>query len=78
MSLIYLELAGGPSQFETYDPRPLTPVEYRGPFRPIATKVTGVHFCELMAEQASVMDKLAIIRSLIGNLLPANKSEPTR
>ena len=63
-SVIFLELAGGPTQFETYDPKSHAPTEYRGPFGAVSTNVTGVQFSELMVEQAKVMDKLAIIRSI--------------
>ena len=54
---------GGPSQFETYDPKPEAPVEYRGPYKPIQTKLAGVQFCELLPRQAELADKLTIIRS---------------
>lgn len=54
---------GGPSQFETYDPKPEAPVEYRGPYKPIQTKLAGVQFCELLPRQAQLADKLTIIRS---------------
>lgn len=63
-SVIFLELAGGPTQFETYDPKPLAPVEYRGEFGVTQTVQAGVQFCELMGQQATVMDKLAIVRSI--------------
>ncbi len=63
-AIIYLELAGGPTQHETYDPKPGAPQEYRGPFQPISTNVNGVQLSQLMVEQAKVMDKLAIIRSI--------------
>ena len=63
-SVIFVELAGGPSQFETYDPKPLAPAEYRGLFDAIPTNVPGVMFSELMPEQAKVMDKLSIVRSV--------------
>ncbi len=63
-SVIYIELAGGPTQLETYDPKPEAPAEFRGPAQAISTNVTGVHFSEFMAAQARVMDKLAIIRSI--------------
>ena len=63
-SVIFIELAGGPTQFETYDPKPNATAEIRGPLQAINTNVTGVQFCEMMAEQAKVMDKLAIIRSI--------------
>ncbi|MCZ6795509.1 MAG: DUF1501 domain-containing protein [Planctomycetota bacterium] len=63
-SVIYLELAGGPSQFETYDPKPDAPREVRGPFGVVPTRLPGVYFSELMAEQARVADKLAVVRSI--------------
>ncbi len=66
-SVIFIELDGGPSQFETYDPKPEAPLEYRGPFQTIATNVPGVFFSELMVEQARVMDKMAIVRSVAHN-----------
>ena len=66
-SVIFIELDGGPSHFETYDPKPEAPLEYRGPFQPIATNVPGVFFSELMVEQARVMDKMAVVRSVSHN-----------
>ncbi len=63
-AVIFVELAGGPSQFETYDPKPHAPVEYRGEFGVVATNIPGVMFSELMVQQAKVMDKLSIVRSV--------------
>lgn len=63
-AIIYVVLGGGASQFETYDPKPAAPAEYRGEFEAISTNVPGVQFCELMAQQARVMDKLTILRSI--------------
>lgn len=63
-SVIFVELAGGPTHFETYDPKPDAPAEYRGPLGTVATNVPGVRFSELMVEQAKIMDKLAVIRSV--------------
>jgi hypothetical protein len=63
-ALIYLELAGGPAQHETWDPKPLSPQEYRGPFAAVDTAIPGVQFCEVMAEQAKIADKLVVIRSI--------------
>jgi len=63
-SVIYIELTGGPTQFETYDPKPEAPSEYRGPFGTVRANLPGVHFSELMKEQAKVADKMAIIRSI--------------
>jgi hypothetical protein len=63
-SVIFVELAGGPTHIETYDPKPAAPAEYRGPLDTIATNVAGVHFSQLMAQQAQIMDKLAILRAV--------------
>ncbi len=63
-AVIFVELAGGPTQHETYDPKPDAPLEYRGPLQAIDTQLPGVYFSELMVEQARIADKLAIIRSI--------------
>jgi len=63
-SVIYLWLQGGPPQHETFDPKPEAPAEIRGPFKPIRTNVTGIHFCELLPRTARYADKMAVVRSL--------------
>ena len=63
-SVILFWMWGGPSQFETFDPKPDAPAEIRGPFRPISTSVPGLDLCELLPLQAKVADKIALIRSL--------------
>ena len=62
-AVILIWCDGGPSQFETYDPKPDAPEEYRGPWKAIKTKVSGVYFGELMPKQAEIADKLTVIRS---------------
>ncbi len=47
-AVIVLWLWGGPSHLDTFDPKPDAPLEYRGPFEPIATSVPGVRVCELL------------------------------
>jgi len=63
-SVILIWLDGGPSQLETYDPKPDAPAEYRGPFGVAKTRTPGVHFSALMPESAKRFDKLSVIRSL--------------
>ncbi|HEV3081437.1 MAG TPA: DUF1501 domain-containing protein [Gemmataceae bacterium] len=63
-NVIFLWLQGGPPQHETFDPKPDAPVDIRGPFKPIATNVPGIRYCELLPRTARHADKLAIIRSL--------------
>jgi hypothetical protein len=63
-SVVLLWLWGGPAQLDTFDPKPNAPIEYRGPFGTIPTRISGVRFCELFPKLASLTDKLAVIRSL--------------
>lgn len=63
-SVILFWMWGGPSHLETYDLKPLAPREYRGPFRPIASKVPGLDLCELFPRQAQLGDKISLIRSI--------------
>jgi hypothetical protein len=63
-SVILFWMWGGPSQFETYDPKPDAPAEIRGPFRPITTAVPGLDLCELFPLQARLADRIALVRSL--------------
>lgn len=63
-SCILVWLDGGPSHFETFDPKPEAPAEIRGEFQPIQTKIPGVMFSENMPRLAALSDKLAIVRSV--------------
>jgi hypothetical protein len=63
-SVIFLWLPGGPPHMETYDMKPDAPVEYRGDFKPIHTKVPGLDVCELLPLHAQAADKFTLIRSI--------------
>jgi hypothetical protein len=63
-SVIYIVLGGGPSHIDSWDLKPDAPDEYRGPFKPIATRLTGERICELMPMQAQIMDQLALLRGI--------------
>jgi len=63
-AVILLWLWGGPSQLDTFDPKPNATLDYRGPFGTIPTKISGVRFCELFPQLANLTDKLAVIRTL--------------
>jgi len=62
-AVIQIWLGGGPSQFETFDPKPEAPREIRGPFQPISTRLPGVTVCEKLPLTAQLLDRCAIIRS---------------
>jgi len=55
---------GGLSHLDSYDPKPDSGSEYRGPFDLIPTKVPGLQFTELMPRQAAIADKLVVLRSM--------------
>src|SRR5207302_909370 len=63
-SCILIWMDGGPSHYETFDPKPDAPAEYRGEFRPVATRVPDVFFAQHMQRLAGLADKLAVVRSI--------------
>jgi hypothetical protein len=65
--VIMIYLPGGPSHIDMYDMKPEAPSEYRGEFKAIDTNVPGIQICELFPRQARRMDKLAILRSVVGS-----------
>lgn len=63
-SVILFWLSGGPSHIDMWDPKPEAPQEIRSPFATLATKVPGTYFTEHLPLQASIADKLTVIRSV--------------
>lgn len=63
-SVILLWMRGGPSQHETWDPKPDAPVEFRGAFGAMNTNVAGIQICDRLPQCAKVQDRWSIIRSL--------------
>src|SRR6201996_246783 len=60
--VILLWLCGGPSQFETWDPKPGRVTS--GPFPAIPTSVPGVRFSSLMPRCASIAHQLNVVRCM--------------
>jgi len=63
-SCIFINLVGGPSHIDTFDPKPDTPKEVRGPFGLAKTKVTGLQLSDLFPKLAGLADKFSLIRSM--------------
>ena len=63
-SVIHIFLPGGMAAQESFDPKPLAPIEYRGPLGTVATKLPGEVFSELMAQTAQIADKITVVRSM--------------
>ncbi len=71
---IVLCLVGGPSQLETFDPKPDAPSEIRGPFQAIATSVPGTRLSEHLPRLASIAHRFALIRSVHHEAAPAHET----
>lgn len=65
-ALIQIFLPGGPPHQDMWDLKPDAPREIRGEFRPIDTNVSGIQICELFPRLARRMDRVAIVRSIVG------------
>jgi uncharacterized protein (DUF1501 family) len=73
-AVILLMMVGGPSQLDTFDPKPDAPLEVRGPFRAIQTAVPGVRVVEHLPGIARRMDRLTLIRSLHHHAAPIHET----
>ncbi|MCH2025095.1 MAG: DUF1501 domain-containing protein [Verrucomicrobiales bacterium] len=65
-SIIHIHLDGGPPQMDMIDPKPDSPVEYRGDIKSIPSEIPGIHLSELMPNLAKNAKKFAFLRSLVG------------
>jgi hypothetical protein len=63
-SIIHIFLPGGIAHQEFVDPKPLAPIEYRGPLGTVKTKLAGVVFSECMKKTADIADKITVCRSM--------------
>src|SRR5262245_3099316 len=63
-SCILVFYYGGPSHFETFDPKPQAPTQIRGEYGTISTAVPGIIVSEHEQRTARIMDKLALVRSV--------------
>jgi hypothetical protein len=63
-SVILIFNAGAPSHLDLWDPKPEAPTDIRGPFRPIASNVPGIHVSELLPRLAQRADRLAVVRTV--------------
>jgi hypothetical protein len=65
-AVINVFLGGGPPHQDMFDLKMDAPAEIRGEFSPIATKVPGLQICEVFPRLAGIMDRCAVIRSVVG------------
>ena len=63
-SVLMVYLQGGPSHLDLWDPKENVPDKIRSEFKPVPTKIPGVHFTEILPKLAQVNDKFTMIRSM--------------
>lgn len=65
-AIIMIYMPGGPPHQDMYEIKPDAPSEIRGEFQAIKTNVPGIHICEHLPRLAGIMDKLVLVRTLVG------------
>src|SRR3954447_13895555 len=63
-SVLFVFANGGPSQLETWDPKPDAPVEVRGAFGSIPTRVPGLRLCEHLPRLSRLAHRYTVVRSM--------------
>jgi hypothetical protein len=63
-AVINIFLPGGIAAQESFDPKLLVPIEYRGPLGAIKTKLDGIYFSEQLKHTAEIADKICVVRSM--------------
>ncbi|MBI3411315.1 MAG: DUF1501 domain-containing protein, partial [Planctomycetes bacterium] len=63
-SCIFIVQYGGASHIDSIDPKPDAVDGIRGPYRPIATRVPGLHFSEMLPRLAALADSYCVLHSL--------------
>jgi hypothetical protein len=62
-SVVFLNMMGGVTHHESFDPKPEAPQDVRGTLAAIATSLAGVHFAEACPNLSKIAHKLALVRS---------------
>jgi hypothetical protein len=63
-SVVFIFQSGGPSQHETFDPKPHAPAEIRGEYGVAQTRIPGEVFCEYLPRLAARSDRYSIVRTM--------------
>ena len=63
-SVVFIFQSGGPSQHETFDPKPEAPEMIRGDYGVTQTKLAGINFCEHLPKLSARADKFSIVRTM--------------
>ncbi|MCA9069163.1 MAG: DUF1501 domain-containing protein, partial [Planctomycetaceae bacterium] len=63
-SVLFVNLAGGPSHLDTLDMKPEGPQETRGEFQPIQSNMPGLMVCEHLPKFSKMVDRFTLIRGI--------------
>src|SRR5262249_23655263 len=63
-AVVFIFQSGGPSQHETFDPKPDAPEGIRGEYGTTQTRLVGVRFCEHLPRLAARADRFAVVRTM--------------
>jgi uncharacterized protein (DUF1501 family) len=63
-SVVFIFQSGGPSQHETFDPKPDAPAEIRGEYGTTATRVPGFRICEYLPQLAARAERYTVVRTM--------------
>src|SRR5580765_2882940 len=63
-SIINIYLPGGMAAQESFDPKLLAPIEYRGPLGTVKSKIDGIYFAEELKRTAEIADKICVVRAM--------------
>jgi hypothetical protein len=74
-SVVFIFQSGGPSQHETWDPKPHAPAEIRGEYGTTATAISGYHICEHLPKLAARTDRFSIVRTMHHPSAPQFRNE---
>lgn len=74
-SCIFIFQYGGPSHIDTFDLKPDAPLEIRGAYKPMATRVPGMQICEMLPRLAQQADRYSLIRSMSHNCITHQQAQ---
>src|SRR5438132_3798929 len=63
-AVVFIFQSGGPSQHETWDPKPDAPAEIRGEYGTIGTRLPGFRICEYLPKLAQRTDRFTVVRTI--------------
>src|SRR5262249_46056710 len=74
-AVVFIFQSGGPSQHETFDPKPDAPDGIRGEYGTTSTLLSGVRFCEHLPRLAGRADRFSVVRTMHHIAGPAFRNE---